>query len=166
MIIRLTDAQAEPHDSDAFRDHGRAKALGWMRTGYMPRGGEDERLELRIAAYRAEAAFAIHRGVQFDRDPNGFHAPDVDGFSVRYGARPSYGLVTHRGDPDAPYVLLVPVDDRRSSGLVFRIAGYCAFEDAVAMRDAGIGRALPGTTDPWLISQRLLQPVLAVRVAS
>lgn len=144
-------------DADAARDHERAR--GWDEVGWMPPGGRDERMRYRVASYRAERAFAIYRGLAgWERARDGFGAPDVDGYSVRYGTRGWYGLVVHRRDCGAPYALVTGTDDEYE----FDVRGWLGHEEAVALRDRGVGFALPGTTGAWCLPQRVLREFAVV----
>ena len=146
MIVTLTREEALVDDQEAVRDHDRAMASGWMHVGWMPPGGERERLAYRIRAYRSEHAAAKFLGLaDWRRDPNGFGKPDVGGYSVRLASRRGYGLMTYeKDDAELPYML---VEDQ-GDALSFRIVGVLPREIAQVYKKRGIGRQLGNA---WLI---------------
>ena len=145
MIVRIQAAEAAIDDADAERDRRRAVTHGWVSVGFDP--GGDKRTALNRLAYRAERAFAKALGVELRRDPDGFRAPDVAGYSVRFASRPGYGLVIHNRDGPYPYALVCATADP----LTFEIVGTLGRAAALELRAGGIGMALPGTTDAWVI---------------
>ena len=153
-IIKLTPAEVMIDDQEAHRDHNRATAGGWHGVGYDP-GTPEARLAYKIQSHRSERAFAKYIGAtDWVRDPDGFRVADVNGWSVRLASQPGYGLVTHDRDEPHPYVLM---EDECVSGLVFRVAKWIPYEDAVALYMRKIGSPLPGSTRPWCIPQDYLR---------
>jgi hypothetical protein len=144
-LVILPPEIAEKGAREATRDEARAKGNQWAHANYQ---GPD-RLGIRIRSYQAEEAVAQWFGVELVRDLDGFKAPDVLGYSVRYGNGPRYGLVLHDRDGEYPYILVVPGPTERS----FEIVGWMSRDKALALRARGVGRPLPGSTDPWLIPQ-------------
>lgn len=156
MRITLDAGQIIRSRQEAVRDHQRATAHEWNRVGFDP--GLWARLRYRIIAYGAEEAFARFLGIDdWRRDPNGFGKADVAGWSVRCASRPGYGLVVHDRDAhDSRFALVTHLE--RIEDMVYDMTGWLTKPEALAMRELGVGRPLPGSTDPWLIPPRQLHP--------
>ena len=146
LLVTISEEAAERAKREAIRDLARARRHGW-KAAY-----DGPLLEGRIGSYRGEEALAALIGKPWKRDPDGFGKPDVHGWSVRYGMKANYGLVIHDRDGNYPYVLVVP----GSHELEFEIAGWIRRNEALALKDLGIGRALPGRTKAWVIPRSYL----------
>jgi hypothetical protein len=151
-IVALSPEVIARARAEAERDHARATRNGWNIVGHEC----PQRLEGRIGSYCAEEAVAVLLGVSLVRDPNGFSAPDVAGYSVRYGMQSNYGLVTRNRDGDYPYVLVVPAGNPWS----FEIVGWLPRSEAIELRARGVGRSLSGNTDAWVIPRTYMKPML------